>query len=296
MNISIITFTDKGAELAEKIRQSWHNYYGCQPELASDLKNAKITIENRHQKTNEKQGSQSPAEARKSLSDWTRQQFAEKNAVVVIGACGIAVRMIAPFVSDKLSDSPVVSLDEAGTFVIPLLSGHMGGANELAEQIAEQIGAIPVITTATDVNQTFAVDVFAKKCGLSIYNRDGIAKVSTKVLEGKMADIVISSQHTELEQGILGLQPKEYVIGIGCRKGKSFEELDWFIRKWLAHAKVEKKLIRARASIDLKRGGRTAPVVCCKPYSVSDLSGRDTAAGEGRFFGILFCKRKNRCR
>lgn len=254
MNISIITFTDKGAELAERIRQSWHNYYGCQPELASDLKNAKITIENRHQKTNEKQGSQSPAEARKSLSDWTRQQFAEKNAVVVIGACGIAVRMIAPFVSDKLSDSPVVSLDEAGTFVIPLLSGHMGGANELAEQIAEQIGAIPVITTATDVNQTFAVDVFAKKCGLSIYNRDGIAKVSTKVLEGKMADIVISSQHTELEQGILGLQPKEYVIGIGCRKGKSFEELDWFIRKWLAHAKVEKKLIRAMASIDLKKG------------------------------------------
>ena len=161
--------------------------------------------------------------------------------------------MIAPFVSDKLSDSPVVSLDEAGTFVIPLLSGHMGGANELAEQIAEQIGAIPVITTATDVNQTFAVDVFAKKCGLSIYNRDGIAKVSTKVLEGKMADIVISSQYTELEQGILGLQPKEYVIGIGCRKGKRFEELDQFIRKWLAHAKVEKKLIRAMASIDLKK-------------------------------------------
>ena len=82
-----------------------------------------------------------------SLSDWTRQQFAEKNAIVVIGACGIAVRMIAPFVSDKLSDSPVVVADEAGTFVIPLLSGHMGGANELAEQIARQIGGIPVITT-----------------------------------------------------------------------------------------------------------------------------------------------------
>lgn len=97
-----------------------------------------------------------------SLSDWTRQQFAEKNAIVVIGACGIAVRMIAPFVSDKLSDSPVVVADEAGTFVIPLLSGHMGGANELAEQIAGQIGGIPVITTATDVNHTFSVDLFAK--------------------------------------------------------------------------------------------------------------------------------------
>ena len=122
-----------------------------------------------------------------SLSDWTRQQFAEKNAIVVIGACGIAVRMIAPFVSDKLSDSPVVVADEAGTFVIPLLSGHMGGANELAEQIAGQIGGIPVITTATDVNHTFSVDLFAKKCGLSIYNREGIAKVSAKILDGKNA-------------------------------------------------------------------------------------------------------------
>ena len=98
-----------------------------------------------------------------SLSDWTRQQFAEKNAIVVIGACGIAVRMIASFVSDKLSDSPVVVADEAGTFVIPLLSGHMGGANELAEQIARQIGGIPVITTATDVNHYFSVGFVCKK-------------------------------------------------------------------------------------------------------------------------------------
>ena len=134
MNISIITFTENGTKLAEKIRQA---FAGTKTEEAKKLG--------------------------LSLSDWTRQQFAEKNAIVVIGACGIAVRMIAPFVSDKLSDSPVVVADEAGTFVIPLLSGHMGGANELAEQIARQIGGIPVITTATDVNHTFSVDLFAKK-------------------------------------------------------------------------------------------------------------------------------------
>ena len=103
MNISIITFTENGTKLAEKIRQA---FVGTKTEEAKKLG--------------------------LSLSDWTRQQFAEKNAIVVIGACGIAVRMIAPFVSDKLSDSPVVVADEAGTFVIPLLSGHMGGANELA--------------------------------------------------------------------------------------------------------------------------------------------------------------------
>ncbi len=133
MNISIITFTENGTKLAEKIRQAFVNT------KTEEAKNLGL-----------------------SLSDWTRQQFAEKNAIVVIGACGIAVRMIAPFVSDKLSDSPVVVADEAGTFVIPLLSGHVGGANELAEQIAGQIGGIPVITTATDVNHTFSVDLFAK--------------------------------------------------------------------------------------------------------------------------------------
>ena len=163
------------------------------------------------------------------------------------------MRMIAPFVSDKLSDSPVVVADEAGTFVIPLLSGHMGGANELAEQIARQIGGIPVITTATDVNHTFSVDLFAKKCGLSIYNREGIAKVSAKILDGKTPDIVISSEKTDLEQGVLGLQPREYILGIGCRRGKSFEELDAFIQKWLDHAGIEKRLVRAAASIDLKK-------------------------------------------
>ena len=163
------------------------------------------------------------------------------------------MRMIAPFVSDKLSDSPVVVADEAGTFVIPLLSGHMGGANELAEQIARQIGGIPVITTATDVNHTFSVDLFAKKCGLSIYNREGIAKVSAKILDGKTPDIVISSEKTDLEQGVLGLQPREYILGIGCRRGKSFEELDAFIQKWLDHAGIEKRLVRAVASIDLKK-------------------------------------------
>lgn len=125
MNISIITFTENGTKLAEKSDRLLR---------ARKRKKQKIGL---------------------SLYDWTRQQFAEKNAIVVIGACGIAVRMIAPFVSDKLSDSPVVVADEAGTFVIPLLSGHMGGANELAEQIARQIGGIPVITTATDVNHTF---------------------------------------------------------------------------------------------------------------------------------------------
>lgn len=95
------------------------------------------------------------------------------------------MRAIASSVNNKLKDSPVIVIDELGKFVIPILSGHMGGANELAVLLAELMNATPVITTATDINNKFAVDVFAKKCRLAIVNKDGIAKVSSKVLAGK---------------------------------------------------------------------------------------------------------------
>lgn len=104
---------------------------------------------------------------------------------IFIGAAGIAVRAIAHYVKDKFSDSPVIVMDEAGRFVIPLLSGHVGGAVELAEQIASYTGGIPVITTATDVQKRFAVDVFAKKNNLTLSDRFLAKKISADILEGK---------------------------------------------------------------------------------------------------------------
>lgn len=174
MNISIITFTDKGTELAEKLRLAFE--HTRIPENYS-----LITIEKRKKEDNHTKTSGNG----QSLSEWTKEQFAAKNAIVFIGACGIAVRLIAPFVTDKLTDSPVVVLDEAGTFVIPLLSGHMGGANELAGEIAALIGAVPVITTATDVNQTFSVDVFAKNADLPFATEMGLQKSQAKYWKEK---------------------------------------------------------------------------------------------------------------
>ncbi|MGN0326196.1 MAG: hypothetical protein ACI4DW_07780, partial [Lachnospiraceae bacterium] len=86
-----------------------------------------------------------------SIGEWAKEQFEERNALLFIGACGIAVRAIAPYITDKLHDSPVLVMDEKGQYVIPILSGHVGGANELAVTLAEKIGAKPVITTATDI-------------------------------------------------------------------------------------------------------------------------------------------------
>ena len=114
------------------------------------------------------------------------QAFSDREALVFIGAVGIAVRSVAPYVKDKLTDPPVIVIDEAGRYVIPVLSGHVGGANDLAVEIADNIGAEPVLTTATDVSGAFSVDLFAEENGLRIMNRDGIARVSSIGRPGKL--------------------------------------------------------------------------------------------------------------
>lgn len=127
--------------------------------------------------------------AGETLSAWVQDGFAKGAPLIFIGATGIAVRAIAPFVADKLTDSPVLVLDEQGQFVIPLLAGHIGGANRLAREIegrlilAQHYMPQSVLTTATDVEHRLSVDVFAYENGLQILNRSGIQKVSTKVLE-----------------------------------------------------------------------------------------------------------------
>ena len=97
-----------------------------------------------------------------SLAGWTALQFAQSDALVFVGAVGIAVRAIAPYCRSKASDPAVVVLDECGRFAVPVLSGHLGGANDLARALAAVCGAVPVITTATDAHGIFAVDEWAK--------------------------------------------------------------------------------------------------------------------------------------
>lgn len=107
------------------------------------------------------------------------------DAIIFIGACGIAVRSIAPFIVSKKTDPAVLAVDEQGKFVISLLSGHLGGANELAWEAADLLGAIPVITTATDLNHRFAVDVFAKRNHCGIRPMKAAKDVSAALLAGE---------------------------------------------------------------------------------------------------------------
>ena len=120
-----------------------------------------------------------------SLAGWTALQFAQSDALVFVGAVGIAVRAIAPHCRSKASDPAVVVLDECGRFAVPVLSGHLGGANDLARALAAVCGAVPVITTATDAHGIFAVDEWAKHQNCMVLEPERIKLVSGKLLAGQ---------------------------------------------------------------------------------------------------------------
>lgn len=120
-----------------------------------------------------------------SLSDWTKRVFEPGNNLIFIGAAGIAVRAIAPYVRAKQSDPAVVVMDEKANWCIPILSGHLGGANLLADKLAKMTGAQAAITTATDVRGVWAVDSWAKREGLKVINPGKIKEISAGLLRGQ---------------------------------------------------------------------------------------------------------------
>lgn len=117
-----------------------------------------------------------------SFGDTLREAFKQYSALVVVGAIGLTVRVIAPLVNDKITDPAVVVIDEGGQHVISLLSGHVGGANALTRYLAGLIGADPVITTATDVNEMAALDTLATQLDAEMHDFRHAAKVVNQML------------------------------------------------------------------------------------------------------------------
>ena len=218
------------------------------------------------------------------LHAWTREAFARSDALLFVSACGIAVRAIAPFVRDKLSDPAVVCVDEAGSFAVSLLSGHVGGANKLARRVARACGGQAVVTTATDVNEAFAVDVWAARQGLVMLDRDVAKEVSAALLAGEsvgfVSDIpvvgtlprglvqtegrtgsrnapalgvsVSLDEHKRPFARTLRLVPRTMVVGVGCRRGTDVRDVAALVDASLAEVHVASQAVCALATIDLK--------------------------------------------
>lgn len=209
-----------------------------------------------------------------SLSSWTQKHFAEADGLVFVGAVGIAVRAIAPFIEKKWKDPAVVAVDECARFAVPLLSGHLGGANRLARAIGEVCGAQPVITTATDVNGVFAVDEWASCQGMAVVDPQHIKHISGRLLAGDSIRVYSACpiegecppgvQHTETlpadvavsvrrEEVVLSLAPKTVVLGVGCRKGTPRSTIEAVLERFLQQSGLQIEAICTVASIDLKK-------------------------------------------
>ena len=219
--------------------------------------------------------------------DIYRERFSSMDALIFIGACGIAVREIAPYLVSKKTDPAVLCIDEKMQFVIPLLSGHIGGANDLARRLAAALGAAAVITTATDVNGKFAVDAWAAKNGCAISSMPLAKKVAAEILEhdvplvsdfpikGALPDGIV-----EKTQGALGivigyctkepfaetlrLTPRVLRVGIGCRRGTAQETIEAAVAAVLSAHQLDPSAVKGVYSIDLKQQEAGLLAACAK--------------------------------
>lgn len=212
---------------------------------------------------------------RRPARDFYGPIFADVQAMIFVSSVGLAVREIAPHLKSKATDPAVLVLDELGQYVIPVLSGHIGGANELAKELAVSLGAQAVITTATDINGRFSVDAWAAKNGCAITSLPVAKAVSAAVLEGDVPLACDFPVVTDLPRGIvsgaagalgvyigvyektpfartLRLIPRIVHLGIGCRKGTGEEAIRAAVDAALAEHGVDKRAVKCAASIDLK--------------------------------------------
>ncbi|MGN0639012.1 MAG: cobalt-precorrin 5A hydrolase [Huintestinicola sp.] len=296
MNIAVITVTENGVRLAETIREK----------LSSEFE-VKIFCFGKYPA--------SEGECFDSIGRLTGKIWGEFGALVFISACGIAVRAIAPFVKSKLSDPAVIAADDSGRFAVSLLSGHIGGGNRLAEIIGECIGAVPVITTATDNSGRFSPDMFAKANDLAIMDMETAKLIAAASLRGEViglySDIPLKNIPKELlgkndKYGIcishyaekkpfditLSLIPKNLVIGAGCRKNADPDELEKLILETLSDSGLSPLGIRFLATVDIKKD-EPAIISFAKKYGAElrTFTAEELSAAEGVFSSSEFVKK-----
>lgn len=221
------------------------------------------------------------------LKERTAYAFQSCDALIFVGAAGIAVRACAPFLVSKVRDPAVVVCDELGQYCIPLLSGHIGGANRLAVHLSDMLGARAVITTATDINNVWAVDVWASERGFAIHNPQNIKYISQALLSnqrvGIVSDIVLNDTFPknvvtdtgDIVCGIvvspflsqpyrhtLNIVPRCITLGAGSKKNADENALINAAEKILEENNISCKGIKNIATIDIKKNEPSVMALC----------------------------------
>lgn len=226
------------------------------------------------------------------IRSFTEIAFYDSDAIIFIGAAGIAVRAIAPYVKAKDSDPAVIVIDELAKHVIPILSGHLGGANRLARKIASILDSEAIITTATDINGVFAVDEWAIQNNCAVFNPKAIKEISSAILAGKPvglhSDFPIDGAYplnVEIanngETGVcvsldtvrrpfahtLIIVPRCVTVGIGCKKGVPVATVEKRFLNTLMECNLPLCAVNGVATIDIK-AEEEALLALCKKYAL----------------------------
>lgn len=226
------------------------------------------------------------------IGDFFGELMGRYEVIVAVMAAGIVVRAAAPHLVHKSKDPAVLVMDAAGKYVISLISGHLGGANDAAVLLAKGLGAQPVITTGTDVKGTMAVDVLARKLGLAIADFTAAKDVTAAILDEEPVTvydtagldfsgivlpfnlkveamepeaaqdggaliapcILISDGRHTLPPRAVQLVPKTVAAGLGCRKDTPGERIIDEMEALLAQAGLHPQAVESIATISLKAG------------------------------------------
>lgn len=284
--VAFLAFSEKGAALAERLRCALGGTVTC-TRTVQDF----------------------------SLSAWTEEAFAANRALVFVGAVGIAVRAVAPYLKSKASDPAVAAVDECARFVVPVVSGHLGGANDLARAIAAVSGATAVITTATDANGVFAVDEWAKRQNCVVTDSHRIKAVSAKILAGEPVfvrsawsvagkppkgvgltngpewDVLVDVRRRQGDG--LCLVPRTLVLGVGCRRGTTREALETAFSNLCREMELWPQSVCGAATIDLKADEDGLLAFCeARGWSMTTYSAEELRQAEGTFTASAFVEQR----
>ena len=273
--IAILSITNNGRELALRIKEIMKDVDVFFIKKDTDYKNDEAIVVN------------------KGLKEFIPEVFDKYDYLIFIMATGIVVRTIAPLIISKFSDPAILVMDEKGNNIISLLSGHMGGANEMTLYMSDLLNSHPVITTATDVNKKSSLDMIAKKLNGHIDDfRDNVLKINSMLVNNEEVHLYIDGNYKINHQGftlydektdldkvrnlvvvtnkkdinkilnknienlnekIIKVTPKDIVIGVGCKKNTDSNHMKNSLIKFLAEYNIDINAVKEIGSIEIKK-------------------------------------------
>lgn len=276
--ISIICPSPKGKDIAFKLQESLN--------ATLYIKEKKEDInDDRHYKS--KYSSDMAGETYRYLDDFklkdvTEKAFQNSDKIIFISSTGIAVRAVSSFIMSKDKDPGVVVVDLSSKYAVSLLSGHLGGGNELTNEVSRILGCQSIITTATDTMNITAPDIIAKKYGLIIDDLKKAKHIAALLVDGREVGIKDEYGIVEIGKGyrkinvleenslwithdkdcdnneldfskVLKLIKKDIVLGIGCRRNTSYEKIRDFVCETLKKYNYDSRAVNKIVSVDVKK-------------------------------------------